>query len=176
MYIYLPLRHKYYRILSSVVVVLRALILVVMLKVGYPQQNKEETKPLETTKTRTLNNTLNIETLKNTLCGLSGICATELQIRPARYVSYTLLIHAHLHTHTHTDSFIILFVFCVCVCVHEREREFFPLRFWSWCFLLLRNTPHILLDRGRGGEATKTRLTAVVEFQSDEELVAGATK
>ena len=124
MYIYLPLRHKYYRILSSVVVVLRALILVVMLKVGYPQQNKEETKPLETTKTRTLNNTLNIETLKNTLCGLSGICATELQIRPARYVSYTLLIHAHLHTHTHTDSFIILFVFCVCVCVHERESSF----------------------------------------------------
>ena len=174
MYIYLPLRHKYYRILSSVVVVLRALILVVMLKVGYPQQNKEETKPLETTKTRTLNNTLNIETLKNTLCGLSGICATELQIRPARYVSYTLLIHAHLHTHTHG---FLYYSFCVLrVCVRAREREFFPLRFWSWCFLLLRNTPHILLDRGRGGEATKTRLTAVVEFQSDEELVAGATK
>ena len=130
-------------------------------RVCYPQRERK--------KSRTLNNTLNIETLKNSFWfSLSGICATALHIRPARDASSYSLNSRAL---THTQIPLFYSVCFVCVSVHERESVLFFRRFWSEgaFFNTLYTLCWIVAAEGR---RRKREDGAVVEFQSDEERVA----
>jgi UDP-2,3-diacylglucosamine pyrophosphatase LpxH len=130
----------------------RVIIRVVMQRMQSLLSTKEQNSRVS----RTLNNTLNIETLKNTFfCSLSRESVRQrftFDLRETHQV--TLLIHAHLHTHTLTDTqrflYILFFVFCVCVSVHERESSFLG------AFFNTLYTSRVGLWPRRG-EATKTR-------------------
>ena len=150
MYIYLPLRRKYYSYSllcgSSIT------------RVNNTSGNAEEfvihnTKKRRTKNSRTLNDTLNSETLKIPFgFSLGNLCDSASHSTCARRIDrilHSLNSRALTHTRTRTDSFILFCVFCVFV-RELRERVLFFRRFWSWCFL--QYSLHIVLDCGRGGE------------------------